>query len=44
MPRSGRSGRAIKAADCDFIYGRTLTGEVANWFTVALTVRIGDDE
>jgi hypothetical protein len=33
----------IKAVDCDFIYGRNLTGEGANWFTVALTVRVGAD-
>ncbi len=29
--------------DCDLIYGRNLTGEGANWITVALTVRIGDN-
>ena len=34
----------IKAVDCDFIYGRNLTGEGANWFTVALTVRVGADD
>lgn len=29
--------------DCDLIYGRNLTGEGANWITLALTVRIGDN-
>jgi hypothetical protein len=29
--------------DWDVIYGRNLTGESANWITVALTVRIGDN-
>jgi hypothetical protein len=31
-----------KDIDWDVIYGRNLTGEVANWVTVALTVRIND--
>jgi hypothetical protein len=41
--QTGLRFNPIKAVDCDFIYGRNLTGEVANWFTVALTVRIGDE-
>jgi hypothetical protein len=28
--------------DWDVIYGRNLTGEQANWITLALTFRIGD--
>jgi hypothetical protein len=32
-----------KDIDWDVIYGRNLTGEVANWVTVALTVRINDN-
>jgi hypothetical protein len=32
-----------KDVDCDLIYGRNLTGEGANWITLALTVRIGDN-
>lgn len=32
-----------KDVDCDLIYGRNLLSEGANWITVALTVRIGDD-
>jgi hypothetical protein len=41
--QTGLRYNPIKAVDCDFIYGRNITGEGANWFTVALTVRIGDD-
>jgi hypothetical protein len=41
--QTGLRYNPIKAVDCDFIYGHNLTGEGANWFTVALTVRIGDD-
>ena len=29
--------------DWDLIYGRNLTGEGANWITVGLTVRTGDN-
>jgi hypothetical protein len=32
-----------KDIDCDLSYGRSPTGEVANWITAGLTVRIGDD-
>jgi hypothetical protein len=32
-----------KDIDCDVIYGRNLLGEGANWITVGLTVRIGDN-
>jgi hypothetical protein len=32
-----------KDVDWDVIYGRNLTGEVANWVTVALTFRINDN-
>ena len=42
--QTGLRYNPIKAVDCDFIYGRNLTGEGANWFTVALTVRIGDND
>ena len=28
-----------KSIDCDLIYGRNLTGERANWITMALTIR-----
>jgi hypothetical protein len=42
--QTGLRYNPIKAVDCDFIYGRNLTGEGANWFTVALTVRIGDTD
>jgi hypothetical protein len=41
--QTGLRYNPIKAVDCDFIYGRNITGEGVNWFTVALTVRIGDD-
>jgi hypothetical protein len=41
--QTGLRYNPIKAVDCDFIYGRNLTGKGANWFTVALTVRIGED-
>jgi hypothetical protein len=42
--QTGLRYNPIKAVDCDFIYGRNLTGEGANWFTVALTVRVGADD
>jgi hypothetical protein len=42
--QTGLRYNPIKAVDCDFIYGRNLTGEGANWFTVALTYRVGDDD
>jgi hypothetical protein len=42
--QTGLRYNPIKAVDCDFIYGRNITGEGANWFTVALTVRIGDND
>jgi hypothetical protein len=32
-----------KEIDCDVIYGRNLLGEGANWITVGLTARIGDN-
>jgi hypothetical protein len=32
-----------KDIDLDLIYGRNLTGEGANWITLALAVRIGDE-
>src|SRR5262245_27414202 len=31
--QTGLRYNPIKAVDCDFIYGRNLTGEGANWFT-----------
>jgi hypothetical protein len=42
--QTGLRYNPVKAVDCDMIYGRNLTGEGANWFTVALTVRIGNDD
>jgi hypothetical protein len=42
--QTGLRYNPIKAVDCDFIYGRNITGEGVNWFTVALTVRIGDND
>ena len=41
--QSGLRYSPTKDIDCDLIYGRNLTGEGANWITVALTVRIGDN-
>jgi hypothetical protein len=32
-----------KDFDWDVIYGRNLTGEGANWITLALSIRIGDN-
>jgi hypothetical protein len=41
--QSGVRYSPTKDIDCDLIYGRNLTGEGANWITVGLTVRIGDN-
>ena len=41
--QSGLRYSPTKDIDCDLIYGHNLTGEGANWITVALTVRIGDN-
>lgn len=41
--QSGVRYSPTKDIDCDLIYGRNLTGEGANWITLALTVRIGDN-
>jgi hypothetical protein len=41
--QSGLRYSPTKDIDCDLIYGRNLTGEGANWITVALTLRIGDN-
>jgi hypothetical protein len=41
--QSGVRYSATKDIDWDLIYGRNLTGEGANWVTLALTIRIGDD-
>jgi hypothetical protein len=41
--QSGLRYSPTKDVDCDLIYGRNLTGEGANWVTVALTVRLGDN-
>jgi hypothetical protein len=41
--QSGVRYSPSKDIDCDLIYGRNLTGEGANWITVGLTVRIGDN-
>jgi hypothetical protein len=32
-----------KDIDRDVIHGRNLTGEGANWITLALSIRIGDN-
>ena len=39
--QSGLRYSPTKEIDLDAIYGRNLTGEGANWITVALTIRIG---
>jgi hypothetical protein len=41
--QSGIRYTPTKNVDWDVIYGRNLTGEGANWITLALTVRIGDN-
>jgi hypothetical protein len=41
--QSGLRYSPTKDIDCDVIYGRNLTGEGANWITVGLTVRTGDN-
>jgi len=41
--QSGIRYSPTKDIDWDVIYGRNLTGEGANWITLALTVRIGDN-
>jgi hypothetical protein len=41
--QSGLRYSPTKDIDCDLVYGRNLTGEVANWITVGLTVRIWDN-
>jgi hypothetical protein len=41
--QSGVRYSPMKDIDWDLIYGRNLTGEGANWITVGLTVRIGDN-
>ncbi len=41
--QSGLRYSPTKDVDCDVIYGRNLTGEGANWITLALTIRTGDD-
>jgi hypothetical protein len=41
--QSGLRYSPTKDVDWDVIYGRNLTGEGANWVTVALTIRTGDD-
>jgi hypothetical protein len=41
--QSGIRYNPTKDIDLDLIYGRNLTGEGANWMTLALTVRIWDD-
>jgi hypothetical protein len=40
--QSGIRYSPTKDVDWDLIYGRNLTGEQANWITLALTFRIGD--
>ena len=40
--QSGIRYSPTKNVDWDVIYGRNLTGEQANWITLALTFRIGD--
>ena len=41
--QSGIRYSPTKDIDWDLIYGRNLTGEGANWITLALTIRIGDN-
>jgi hypothetical protein len=41
--QSGIRYNPTKDIDFDLIYGRNLTGEGANWMTLALTVRINDE-
>jgi hypothetical protein len=41
--QSGIRYSPTKDIDWDVIYGRNLTGEGANWITLALTIRIGDN-
>jgi hypothetical protein len=41
--QSGLRYSPTKDIDWDLIYGRNLTGEGANWITVGLTVRVGDN-
>jgi hypothetical protein len=41
--QSGLRYSPTKDIDFDVIYGRNLLGEWANWITVGLTVRIGDN-
>ena len=40
--QSGIRYSPTKNIDWDVIYGRNLTGEGANWITLALTVRVGE--
>jgi hypothetical protein len=41
--QSGLRYSPTKDIDLDVIYGRNLLGEGANWITLGLTVRIGDN-
>jgi hypothetical protein len=41
--QSGIRYSPTKNIDWDLIYGRNLTGEGANWITLALTVRLGEN-
>ena len=41
--QSGLRYSPAKDMDFDVIYGRNLLGEWANWITVGLTVRIGEN-
>jgi hypothetical protein len=41
--QSGIRYSPTKDIDWDLIYGRNLTGEGANWITLGLTIRIGDN-
>ena len=41
--QSGIRYSPTKNIDWDLIYGRNLTGEGANWLTLVLTVRIGEN-
>ena len=41
--QSGVRYSPSKNIDWDVIYGRNLTGEGANWVTIALTIRVGDN-
>ena len=42
--QAGLRLRPIETFSVDFIYGRNITGENANWLTVAMTIRFPPPE